>query len=90
MYVCISLLLLNVQASTEHPFDAESVDDIFFELPDELWEIATAAPATDAFAGSAFDGGAALFGPAAAEARALEVEMARLAKEAAAARRRDE
>jgi hypothetical protein len=86
MYVIISLLLLNVQASAEHPFDAESVDDIFFELPDELWEIATATGG-DGFGTSGpgpvpfYEGAGALFGPTVAAARKAEAEMARVAKE---------
>jgi hypothetical protein len=86
IYVCVSMLLLNVQASAEHPFDADGVDDIFFELADELFEVATLpserGPVSLDSDGGQAGGDGVLFGPAVAAAREAEAEMVRLDDEA--------
>lgn len=80
IYVCVSMLLLNVQAGAEHPFDADGVDDIFFELADELFEIATLPGERGPVSldGGVGGGGGVLFGPTIVAAREAEAEMVRL------------
>eukprot|EP00877_Chromochloris_zofingiensis_P007782 jgi/Chrzof1/3257/Cz12g18040.t1 len=39
VYVVIAMLLLNVQASVEQPFDMNSLDDVFLELAEEFDDI---------------------------------------------------
>jgi hypothetical protein len=90
MYVVVSMLLLNVQASSEHPFDAEGVDDIFVEIGDEVWEVSTMVGPTGPVsldgahpfvggAGGGWAGGDVLFGPTTDAAREVEAAMLRRA-----------
>lgn len=81
IYVAVSMLLLNVQASAEHPFDADGIDDIFFEVADEVFEASTLPGGTRgpiSLDGGGLGSGGVLFGPAAAAARAAEAEMLRM------------
>jgi hypothetical protein len=81
LYVIVSMLLLNVQSASEHPFDADGVDDIFFDLPDELWEVTTVTGMPTgpvSLDGSVLVGGNnPLFGPTVEAVRETEESMAR-------------